>query len=87
MRSRAWLPWFLLLANVLVAVVFFAKLYIGTYTSEIRHATGVLLAGLLCIPYLSSRSSRRRAWLIGAAAVTLGLFPVIAVHGWDWRSA
>jgi hypothetical protein len=82
LRSPPWLPWFLLLANILASIVFFGRLYEASFTSMLRIATGIMLAALLCLPYVDQLSSRRRAWLVAAAAVAVGLaFPVMAVQG------
>jgi hypothetical protein len=88
LRSRAWLPWFLLLANALLSLVFFGKLYTVTYTSMSRIATGMVLASLLCLPYVERLSARRRAWLVAAAALGVVVpFPLIAVQGFASVSA
>jgi hypothetical protein len=82
MRSPPWLPWFLLLANVCASIVFFGRLYEASFTSMNRIAIGIMLAALLCLPYVDRLSARRRAWLARAAAVAVGLlFPVMAVQG------
>jgi hypothetical protein len=82
LRSPSWLPWFLLLANFLATVVFFGRLYEASFTSVVRIATGIMLAALLCLPYVDQLSDRRRAWLVAAAAVAVGLaFPLFAVQG------
>jgi hypothetical protein len=81
-RSPPWLPWFLLLANVCASVVFFGGLYEASFTSINRIAIGIMLAALLCLPYVDRLSAGRRAWLVAAAVVAVGLlFPVMAVQG------
>jgi len=81
------LPWFLLLGNVLVNLVFYRTFYNSTYTAVSRIAIGVMLSALLCLPYLDLVGPRRRAWLAGAAIVSMSLLPVVAVYGFTNISA
>jgi hypothetical protein len=81
LRSPSWRPWFLLAANVLLAVVFYGRLYEASYTTEGRVATGIVLSALLCLPYVGGLSARRRGWLVAAAALALAPLPLVALHG------
>lgn len=66
MRSPPWLPWFLLLANILASFVFFGRLYEASFTSMNRFAIGIMLAALpcptsvVCPPGAGRASSRLR---------------------------
>jgi hypothetical protein len=79
--SPPWLPWMLLVANVLLQIVFFRLLYTNTYTSMGRLATGIMLAALLALPFAHALSAQRRRWLAGAAALAMAPLPVVAVQG------
>jgi len=81
LRSAPWLPWLLLAANVLLAVVFFGRLYQTTYTSMSRVATGVMLAALMCLPYVDRLPARRRRWLVATAILAVAPTAVVAVQG------
>ncbi len=74
------LPWFLLLANALVNVVFYGKLYNSTFTSVSRLGIGIALAALMCLPG-APVTGRRRVWLAGALAVAMAALPAVAVYG------
>lgn len=74
------LPWFLLLANVLVNIVFYGKLYNSTFTSVSRLGIGIALAALMCLPG-AAVTGRRRLALAGALAVAMAALPAVAVYG------
>jgi hypothetical protein len=66
------------LANV-VPFVLLLNVYRDGYTASGRATTGVVLAGLMCVPYL--RRLPRPGPLLAAFAVWATMFPVIAAYG------
>lgn len=85
--GQLWLPWSLMIANVLVNIVFFADFYLATYTAVSRQAIGIVLSGLMCLPYAGELTVGRRRWLAGMAALGMILLPVVAVYGFTNLSA
>lgn len=80
---RIWRIEFLfLLTNVVVFVVLLGRLSYGDgYTSVSRVTSGVVLAGVLCMPWLrDAGASARRAMGI-SSALWLSMLPVIFVYG------
>ncbi len=86
-RRERWLPWLLLLANVLLNIVFFAQFHSVTYTTVSRLAIGSLVSAIMYLPYLGELDIRRRRWVAGAAAVAMSLLPLVAVYGFTNVSA
>ena len=70
-----------LIANVLLIVVFSTGAIWGSYTSIGRVSVAVVLAAVLCMPYLLRDLPRAREALVGAWALLLVLFPVVLVYG------
>jgi hypothetical protein len=71
-----------LLANVLLFVVLLHRLSYGDgYTSVGRVATGVILAAVLCIPWLWTLGRLAQRALVASFAVWLSMLPVILVYG------
>jgi hypothetical protein len=66
------------LANV-IPFVLLLNVYRDGYTASGRVTTGVVLAGLMCVPHL--RRLARPGPLLAAFAVWATMFPVIAVYG------
>ncbi len=85
--SPSWLPWLLLIANVLGNIVFYALFYLATYTTVSRAGIGIVLSALMCLPYLGELDARRRQGLALAAALSMSLLPVVAVYGFANLSA
>jgi hypothetical protein len=75
------LAWACLWANVAVAHVFTGRFVWESYIAVSRISTGVVLAAILCIPYLRSIAPRSRQALIGASALWVAPFPAIVVYG------
>jgi hypothetical protein len=76
-RRTGMLPAACLLANV-VPFVLLLNVYRDGYTASGRAATGVVLAALMCLPYLRPRLP---APLLAAVAILATMLPVIAVYG------
>jgi hypothetical protein len=71
-----------LLANVLLFVVLLHRLSYGDgYTSVGRIATGVILAAVLCIPWLWTMGRPARRALVASFVLWLSMLPVIFVYG------
>jgi hypothetical protein len=71
-----------LLTNVLLFVVLLNRLPYGDgYTSVGRVTTGVVLAAVLCIPWLDTVSLQARRLLAVSFALWLSMLPVIFVYG------
>jgi hypothetical protein len=71
-----------LLTNVLLFVVLLNRLPYGDgYTSVGRVTTGIVLAAVLCIPWLEGVSVRARRLLVVSFALWLSMLPVIFVYG------
>jgi hypothetical protein len=70
-----------LVANVALALVFAGQLVWQTYTGVGRAAAGVVLAALLCLPYVRREDPAIRRSLTLAAALWLVLIPVVFVYG------
>jgi hypothetical protein len=71
-----------LLANVLLFVVLLHRLSYGDgYPSAGRITTGVVLAGVLCIPWLGDLGGRARHALEASVLLWLSMLPVIFVYG------
>lgn len=79
--SLAWVARGCVALNVLLYVVFVNYRVYGAYTSLGRNATGIVLAGVMCVPLLRLE----RPWVRRASAATVALWlvmlPVIAVYG------
>lgn len=70
-----------LLANV-IPFVLLLNVYRDGYTASGRATTGVVLAALLCVPHLGRLRARPPGpLLLGALAVWVTMFPVIAIYG------
>jgi hypothetical protein len=85
--DERWLPWLLIVANVLLYVVFYGQLHNATYTSVSRDVIGVVLAALLAIPSARALSEPRARSLAGATALAMVMLPVVAVYGFTNVSA
>jgi hypothetical protein len=71
-----------LLANVLLFVVLLHRLSYGDgYTSVGRVATGVILAAVVCIPWLWTLGRLAQRALVASFALWLSMLPVIFVYG------
>jgi hypothetical protein len=71
-----------LLANVLLFVVLLGRLaYRDGYTSVGRVTTGVVLAAVLCLPWLRSLGARANWALVASFGLWSAMLPVIAVYG------
>jgi hypothetical protein len=71
-----------LLANVLLFVVFLGRLsYRDGYTSVGRVTTGVVLAAVLCLPWLRVLGGNKHRALVGSFALWFSMLPVIAAYG------
>jgi hypothetical protein len=82
--SRTWegtLERACLVANVALALVFAGRLVWETYTGVGRAATGIVLAALLCLPYVRREDPAIRGSVALAAGLWLVLLPVVFVYG------
>jgi ABC-type proline/glycine betaine transport system permease subunit len=71
-----------LLTNVLLFVVFLGKWsYDDGYTSVARVTTGVVLASVVCLPWLRDTGRDARRMLTLSFAIWLSMLPVVAVYG------
>jgi hypothetical protein len=71
-----------LLTNVLLFVVLLHRLSYGDgYTSAGRITTGVVLAGVFCIPWLGDRGGSARHALQASVLLWLSMLPVIFIYG------
>jgi peptidoglycan/LPS O-acetylase OafA/YrhL len=69
-----------LLANV-VPFVLLLNVYRDGYTASGRATTGVVLAALMCVPYLRALPRTTSRLLPAAVAVWATMLPVVAVYG------
>jgi hypothetical protein len=83
LRRRLWRVEFAyLLGNVLVFVVFLGRLaYHDGYTSVGRVTTGVVLAAVVCLPWLWPLGQSARRALVASFVLWLSLLPVVTVYG------
>jgi hypothetical protein len=83
LRRRTWRVEFAcLLANVLLFVILLGReVYTDGYTSVGRVASGIVLAGVLCIPWLRELGRVQRRALIASFALWCAMLPVIVVYG------
>jgi hypothetical protein len=73
-----------LLANGALAIVFVGPAVGESYTAAGRVATGVLLAAVLCLPYLREATAPMRRAVFAAFGLWLGMFPVVLAYNfWD----
>ena len=71
-----------LLANVLLFVVLLHRLSYGDgYTSVGRVTAGVILAAVLCVPWLWGLGPAAQQALVASLALWLSMLPVIVVYG------
>jgi hypothetical protein len=70
-----------LVANAALALVFAGRLVWETYTGVGRAATGVVLAALLCLPYVRREDPAIGRSFALAAGLWLVLLPVVFVYG------
>ena len=72
-----------LIANVLLIIVLSSGAIWGSYTSMGRVSVAVVLAALLCLPYLPRHLPRVRHSLAVSFAVLMALVPVVLVYGFS----
>jgi hypothetical protein len=72
-----------LLANGALGVVFAGPAVGETYTAAGRVSTGVLLAAVLCLPYLREATAPVRRSIVVAFVLWLAMFPVVLAYGFS----
>jgi len=71
---------FLLLANVLVAIVLASGAGWDAYPAMSRVATGVVVSAILCLPFFQATAGWQRRFVLGASGLALVILPVVLVY-------